>query len=319
MRSLLATSGAYVLIAGGVVYSWVGSSARADVRKNAMQLALSFAKRNSLPESTPVKVIKEGTEPPLFKQAFSEWTKPALPSTPLAPRSFSGAPGSTPPPPRAKATPDVASLVRRSKEAGAEDKPVDDGKGDLTVWRIENFERAPWPRDEYGHFYAGDSYVVLYKYKDASKRDAAFIYFWQGRDSSQDEKAAAALQAKALDDEMGGWPVQVRVVQGKEPNHFFMIFQGKMVVHHGGKASGFKNAADKTDVVAGAEPALYHVRGTSAYNTRAVQTALQAASLNSGDCFIAVVPGQSAYLWEGKFSSHEERSFAASVMLQVRS
>lgn len=49
--------------------------------------------------------------------------------------------------------------------------------------------------------------------------------------SLQDEKAAAALHTVALDDKYGGAPVQVRVVQYKEPQHFLQIFKGKMVIH----------------------------------------------------------------------------------------
>ena len=40
-----------------------------------------------------------------------------------------------------------------------------------------------------------------------------------------------------------GRPVQVRVEQGKEPDHMVALFGGKMVIHKGGKASGFKNKA----------------------------------------------------------------------------
>ena len=35
--------------------------------------------------------------------------------------------------------------------------------------------------------------------------------------------------------------MQVRVVQGSEPLHFRMLFQGHMIVHSGGEASGFKD------------------------------------------------------------------------------
>ena len=31
--------------------------------------------------------------------------------------------------------------------------------------------------------------------------------------------------------------------QGKEPDHMVALFGGKMVIHKGGKASGFKNKA----------------------------------------------------------------------------
>ena len=37
--------------------------------------------------------------------------------------------------------------------------------------------------------------------------------------------------------------MQVRVEQGKEPDHMVALFGGKMVIHKGGKASGFKNKA----------------------------------------------------------------------------
>jgi len=47
------------------------------------------------------------------------------------------------------------------------------------------------------------------------------------------------LKAVELDDRLGGGPVQVRVVQGKEPPHFLAIFQGKFTVFQGGLSSAF--------------------------------------------------------------------------------
>jgi len=34
------------------------------------------------------------------------------------------------------------------------------------------------------------------------------------------------------------------VVQGKEPVHFRSLFKGAMLIHEGGKASGFKNSTE---------------------------------------------------------------------------
>lgn len=124
---------------------------------------------------------------------------------------------------------DVAALRKRQKQA--EEKMVDDGTGKVDIWRIENMARAEWPKNLYGQFFAGDSFIVLYTYKKGTK-DAWIIYFWQGKESSTDEKGASALLAKEMDDELGGDPVQVRVVQGKEPPHFLQLFKGKMIVHH---------------------------------------------------------------------------------------
>ena len=84
------------------------------------------------------------------------------------------------------------------------------------------------------------------------------VYFWQGRESSKDEKAASALLAKEVDDALGGRATQVRVTQGKEPDHFCALFQGRMVVRSGGKASGFRNvgAEDVYDALGDAGAAL---------------------------------------------------------------
>merc|ERR1712126_594847 len=61
-----------------------------------------------------------------------------------------------------------------------------------------------------------------------------------GQKSSQDERGTAALKAVELDDRLGGLPVRVRVVEGKEPNHFLAMFQGKLKVFQGGLSSSFE-------------------------------------------------------------------------------
>jgi hypothetical protein len=86
--------------------------------------------------------------------------------------------------------------------------------GKITIWRIENFAKAPFDEDLYGQFWGGDSYVVLYAYMNGDQEEFA-IYFWLGDTSSQDERGAAAIMAQELDDSMGGSPVQVRGA-GKE-------------------------------------------------------------------------------------------------------
>ena len=134
------------------------------------------------------------------------------------------------------------------------------------------------------------------------------IYFWQGRNSTADEKGASALLATKMDDDLGGSPVQVRVVQGKEPSHFCALFKGKMVIHDGGKASGFKNS-DQKDESDDDGVSLFHVRGTSERDTRAVQMPEVAASLNSGDCFVLLTPGK-IFSWNGKGSNDVEKSTA---------
>lgn len=84
-----------------------------------------------------------------------------------------------------------------------------------------------------------------------------------------------------------------------------------MVVHAGGKASSFKNREEKDSYDADGV-SLYHVKGTNPRNTRAVQVAEEAASLNSGDCFVLLTPG-TMFAWHGSGSNEAERATADGV------
>ncbi|CAG0921436.1 unnamed protein product [Notodromas monacha] len=133
----------------------------------------------------------------------------------------------------------------------------------------------------------------------------------EGKDSTQDEKAASAILAVRLDDELNGRAVQVRVVQGEEPAHFLHVFKGKMVTFMGGKASGFKNLQDHdTYDVDGTR--LFRIRGTSEFDVRAEQVPEVTASLASDDVFLLETP-TATYIWAGKGSSDEEKAMATNI------
>ena len=53
------------------------------------------------------------------------------------------------------------------------------------------------------------------------------------------------LRSIELDDRLGGLPVQVRVVEGKEPAHFLAMFGGKMKIFLGGKSSSFDKEGEE--------------------------------------------------------------------------
>jgi len=111
-------------------------------------------------------------------------------------------------------------------------------------------------------------------------------------------------------------PVQVRVIQGKEPAHFRAMFKGQMIVRAGGKASGFKNTAESDSYdVDGTE--LYHVKGTSEVNTYGVAVEEKASSLNSGDCFVLLTPG-STIIWQGNGANDAEKETAAKIADMIK-
>ena len=192
---------------------------------------------------------------------------------------------------------------------------VDTSNGETAVWRIEGFEQVAIEASKVGQFYAGDSYLVRYSYQ-AHGKTHYLIYFWLGSQSSADEKGAAAILAAKMDDELGGAATQVRVTMGKEPSHFVKIFRGRLVIHSGGKASGFKNRADRDSYdVDGIS--LYHIRGTSQADTRAVQVDEKAENLNAGDCFVLLTPSR-MFVWCGSGANESERTTARATAELLR-
>ena len=81
-------------------------------------------------------------------------------------------------------------------EAFGENVGVETG---LQIWRVENFKPVAVPKEYYGQFYVGDSYIVMDSIVEGEYKSMN-IHFWLGKDSSQDEKGAAAALTAQLDE-----------------------------------------------------------------------------------------------------------------------
>merc|ERR550534_696092 len=93
----------------------------------------------------------------------------------------------------------------------------------LEIWRIEDFAPVPYPVNEYGKFYTGDSYILLHT-KDNGGKLSWSLYFWLGNQTSQDESGSAAMLSVELDDQLGGVPTQFRETEGHESAKFLAYF-----------------------------------------------------------------------------------------------
>ena len=121
------------------------------------------------------------------------------------------------------------------------------------------------------------------------------LYFWIGKDSTQDERGVAAIKTVELDVYLGDKPVQCRVVQGNEPERFVRLFNtnGKgMIVLNGGIDGGFNHV--KPDEY---EPRLLKVKGKMKA-MRVQQVPFKASSLNKGDVFV-LDGGLQLWQWNG--------------------
>jgi hypothetical protein len=176
----------------------------------------------------------------------------------------------------------------------------------FNVWRIENFNPVAWP--DYGAFYTGDSYLVLWaKNVGTSKRVVRDIFYWIGAESTQDEYGAAAIKAVELDDRFGGEPTQHREVQYHESELFHQAFEpyGGVRYLSGGVPSGFK----PVDLTKGVN--LYQVKGRR--NPVLVKVPPVGTSLNHGDAFV-LTADNALFLWIGNKANPAEKAKAAQVL-----
>uniref|UniRef100_A0A8B9UV80 Villin-1 n=1 Tax=Anas zonorhyncha TaxID=75864 RepID=A0A8B9UV80_9AVES len=284
-QDMLQHEDCYILDYGGhKIFVWKGKNSTKEEKQQAMSRALGFIKAKNYPSSTSVETENDGSESAVFRQLFQKWTVPSQTSG-LGKTHTVGKVA------KVEQVKFDATSLHAKPQMAAQQKMVDDGSGEVEVWRVENQELVPVEKRWLGHFYGGDCYLVLYTYHVGPKVNR-IIYIWQGRQASTDELAASAYQAVILDQKYNNEPVQVRVTMGKEPAHMMAMFKGRMVVYAGGTSR-----AGSTEPVPSTR--LFQVHGTNEFNTKAFEVPVRASSLNSNDVFVLKTPN-CCYLWYGK-------------------
>uniref|UniRef100_A0A1A9WIF6 Gelsolin-like domain-containing protein n=1 Tax=Glossina brevipalpis TaxID=37001 RepID=A0A1A9WIF6_9MUSC len=181
----------------------------------------------------------------------------------------------------------------------------------LEIWRIENFEPVAYPKNNYGKFYTGDSFIVLNTVQTKDKKFSWDVHFWLGSETSVDEAGAAAILTVQLDDLLNGGPVQHREVQDHESQLFLSYFKNGVRYEQGGIATSFKHV----EINAQGEKRLFQVKGKR--NVRVRQVNLSISSMNKGDCFI-LDAGNEIYVYVGAQAKRVEKLKAISAANQIR-
>ncbi|XP_023665700.1 villin-1 isoform X1 [Paramormyrops kingsleyae] len=297
-QDLLNHEDCYLLDQGGIrIFIWKGKKASKTERAEALNKAEAYKKAKGYPPSVNVEMVNDGAESSVFKQLFQKWTVKGQ-TVGLGTTHTRGKIA------KVEQIKFDATSMHAKPEVAAQQKMVDDGSGEVEVWRIEDNEMVPVDRKWLGHFYGGDCYLMLYKY-EVSKKLHYILYIWQGRHATTVELTASAYQAVILDQKYNGEPVQVRVPMGKEPQHLMAIFKGKMVIYEEGSSrEGSKQPQSSAR--------LFHVQGTNEFNIRATEMPARCASLNSNDVFV-LKTDICCYLWYGKGCSGDEREMGKAL------
>ncbi|XP_069141092.1 gelsolin-like protein 2 [Argopecten irradians] len=205
-----------------------------------------------------------------------------------------------------------SKLERDVKKSAAETEPAWEGAGQepgLQVWRIVKFKVTHWPKEQYGQFYSGDSYIIL-DTREKKGELALHVHFWIGKYSSQDEYGTAAYKTVELDTLLDDRAVQHREVQGHESQMFKSYFP-TMTIMEGGADTGFRHVKPEEY-----RPRLLHFSGCRR-NVEVVEVPLCKSSLKSADVFILDL-GREIYQWNGSASSKDERFKAMSYLSNLK-
>jgi gelsolin len=179
----------------------------------------------------------------------------------------------------------------------------------LFIWRIEDFEVVPWPRERYSSFYEGDSYIVLHTEEvkgDTETHLIHDIFFWLGRATTQDEAGTAAYKTVELDEFLHGAAVQHRELQAAPSDAFSALFP-RLKILRGGVRSGFNHVETLLRV-------FKNPRATASRDAVLVHEVEPTwQSLDEGDVFI-LDKGDKILVWQGKKCAPMEKLKAAQVV-----
>ena len=119
----------------------------------------------------PNERILAGSEPTVFKYKFPGWgSAPISIAAPIVGLNTAKT--------KDQHSIDVTKLYLPPK--AKVDVMVDDGNGEIMVWRVHEFDKVEVTPDFHGQFYTADSYVIMYKYFFRGWREQYIIYYFQG-------------------------------------------------------------------------------------------------------------------------------------------
>jgi hypothetical protein len=299
---LLERSYCFVLDAVSELYAWYGSQSAIELRDRAVAFARQLGSEPGREESArEPTTVRERSETILFKEKFvGSWGE--YTDFDFSSRTPSG---------------NVASLQQedvnidqmhhpeRYELAKEEVKraviPPKDlrAKTELEVWLVGRHDRVALDHCEYGRFFSSHCYLIMFTVylADGDTRNA--IYYWQGRDSTREERGTSALIAGEIGTKLR-FATVLRVVQNKEPEEFLEHFGKSFTVLRG----------DRTQDIG---RRLIHVRGNSDTSTYGIETGRAVSYLNSNDVFVLLRPEQSAIVWRGAGSNVFEYDSAVAI------
>lgn len=261
------------------VWIWMGRSVTKADKADGLRYARGFMIKKNYPTRFPVSRVMDGHEPVDFVSLFPHWNDNEIARHVL--EKF-----------------DALTLTQRPL-LSAQMQLIDDGSGELKVYKIDRDDIHDIPR-KFGHiFYTENSYIVHYQTMNGSIRN--LIYLWMGKKCKQIDKTTGELFLSEMFEHFNTNVVQFRVHEGMEPPHFLQLFKGKLIVlkeiENGGRIP---------------VNLILKVLGNSTYTAKAVQIAVN-SSHSPTDCYIIKGSNSVVWVWCGHSSTGDSREIAKGI------
>ncbi|KAK8720865.1 hypothetical protein OTU49_013049, partial [Cherax quadricarinatus] len=255
IQKLLSTKNVYILDCFCDVFVWIGRKSTRLVRAAALKLSQELLKMIVRPEHAVTTLVKEGTEPQVFKTKFNGWTDvidvdftrtaESVRKTGANLKDWAA---------KQETKVDLSALFTpRQQPMTLEEAQqcMDEWNDDLDsmdAFVLEGKKFVKLPENELGHFYSSECYVFLCRYwvpgdppEDEKEEETepeddfqCVVYFWQGRQASNMGWLTFTFSLQKKFETLFGDKLEVvRMHQQQEAVKFMAHFKRKFVIHTG--------------------------------------------------------------------------------------
>ena len=264
VKSLLVTRNVFILDCYCDVFVWIGRKSTRLVRAAALKLSQELLKMIHRPSHAATTLVKEGTEPMVFKSKFSGWndvidvdftrTADSVRKTGANLKDWCA---------KQETKTDLSALFTPRQQPISLEEAVqcmedwNDDLDSMDAFVLEGKKFVKLPENELGHFRSGECYVFLCRYwvppepatddnaegGDGNKKEQTeepeddfqcVVYFWQGRDASNMGWLTFTFSLQKKFEMLFGDKLEVvRMQQQQEAIKFMAHFKRKFVIHSG--------------------------------------------------------------------------------------
>ncbi|CRK99352.1 CLUMA_CG012656, isoform A, partial [Clunio marinus] len=274
------------------IWIWIGRNISKVDKAEGMRHARGYIIKREHPSYYPVCRIIDGHEPIDFISLFPQWNESdfgTFVSSRQVLEKF-----------------DALTLIQRPQLA-AQMQLIDDGSGEVKVYRIDSEDITDIPKRYEQVFYSENCYIIHYQTHATVNSNHSIkhiIYLWIGKHSKQMDKTTGELFLTEMFDHFDTHVAQIRVNEGMEPPHFLQLMKGKMIVLNGSDSKANNRKFSSTYIL--------KVIGNSSYTSKAVQVTNK-TSHSPTDCYIIKSDSGAVWVWCGHSSTGDTREMAKNI------